>query len=930
MKAENVELRLIMSFLSIFDTLFLGPLKTILEIILYIINFSTHNVLISFIVIAFLLNLVMGSFYKGIHNLVEKLRQERPKYLRENVESDLSRKGEKNFQDLLFSLSPLLFLFFEVFVFGATCLAFFDLAILEEVSFGLIDSFASSDAIICFGNGFKINVLPFLFLGLGMASSMIYTLKRDLKQKLLLLIAPILFTIVMYDAPSGFVFFGIVYNTFLLIKTISYKFKKTKKFITAGYAVLFFVFLILSFWSKSLLILGIVFLVEPILFFIEYKKKALEESKFLNKIKKKLDDKDLKANGKQFIINSIFVSILLGLLIPSTYISASPQEYINLNLYFNPLTYVLSSCLLSFGFFMGWLQLFYWLSEEGVKIKTEKILFICSVVMIVDYMFFGLNLGIISPTLSYENGFIFSIVETIVNLIVVVAVCVFGIFAYKKIKSYVSLILILVVAVFSCMSTINIINSASSINEYKKNGNQNADIGFSLSTTGNNVIVIMLDRAMGQYVPFIFNEKPELQEKFDGFTHYKNTISLGFYTNIAAPAMLGGYEYTPVELNKRDEESLKDKNNEANLVLPSLFSKNGYKVSVSDPIYTNYQWSSDLSIYDEYENINAFRSIGRFVDETQTKYMYKQNQINFFRFSLMKTFPLIMQSVLYDSGNYNNIEKISDGEKYSNQKTKGLSNALGISNIFMSNYLTLKNLNKMTSISEKGENTFLFFRNDLTHYPMILDEENGYTPSYNVDNTKYDLENADRFNLNGIKLNITEVYQMSHYQANMAALIQVGNWLDYLRENDVYDNSRIIIVSDHGRDLETIDELWVQDVNLEWCTPLLMVKDFGETGFKISEEFMTNADVATLASQNLDFEAKNPFTGKELSMDEKFAHPQLVSMSVNWNVYTNDGNTFTPSGWLKFDSLAQDCNLYNKGNWEVLKKEVVLKKHSFT
>ena len=43
--------------------------------------------------------------------------------------------------------------------------------------------------------------------------------------------------------------------------------------------------------------------------------------------------------------------------------------------------------------------------------------------------------------------------------------------------------------------------------------------------------------------------------------------------------------------------------------------------------------------------------------------------------------------------------------------------------------------------------------------------------------------------------------QLAHYQINMAAMLQLANWFDYMRENGVYDNTRIILVADHGRGL---------------------------------------------------------------------------------------------------------------------------------
>ena len=48
---------------------------------------------------------------------------------------------------------------------------------------------------------------------------------------------------------------------------------------------------------------------------------------------------------------------------------------------------------------------------------------------------------------------------------------------------------------------------------------------------------------------------------------------------------------------------------------------------------------------------------------------------------------------------------------------------------------------------------------------------------------------------------------------------------------------------------------------IEYYFPLLLVKDFGSTEFTISDEFMTNADVPTLATQGLIENPTNPFTG---------------------------------------------------------------------
>ena len=80
--------------------------------------------------------------------------------------------------------------------------------------------------------------------------------------------------------------------------------------------------------------------------------------------------------------------------------------------------------------------------------------------------------------------------------------------------------------------------------------NNTEDLYFNLSRKGQNVVVIMLDMGISGYVPYIMEERPELKEKFSGFVYYPNTISFGMHTNFGAPALYGGYEYSPAAMNR--------------------------------------------------------------------------------------------------------------------------------------------------------------------------------------------------------------------------------------------------------------------------------------------------------------------------------------------------------------------------------------------
>ena len=162
--------------------------------------------------------------------------------------------------------------------------------------------------------------------------------------------------------------------------------------------------------------------------------------------------------------------------------------------------------------------------------------------------------------------------------------------------------------------------------------------------------------------------------------------------------------------------------------------------------------------------------------------------------------------------------------------------------------------------------------------------------------------------------------QIIHYQTNMATMLQLGKWFDYMRENGVYDNTRIILVSDHGRLLEHSDELMLEDgMDLAYYYPLLMVKDFNSSGFVTNNEFMTNGDVPTLATSGIIENPVNPFTGKIISSDEKTAHDQYVIASFAWDVNVNNGNKFLPSKWY-----AVHDSIWDKDNWTVVQESDIL------
>ena len=869
-----------MSFFTIADTILLGPLKLLFEIIFEWTHRVAQHPGISIFFLSLFVNVLVLPLYKRADTIQEEARDVEAKlqngvaHIKKYFSGDermmvLQTYYRQNHYKPTDGLKSSVSLLLQIPFFITAYQFLSNLGVLKGASLGPISDLSAPDGLLVLG-GWSINCLPILMTLVNVVSGAMYSKGFPLKTKVQLYGIAAFFLVFLYNSPSGLVFYWTLNNVFSLVKTLFYKLKKPGKISEVH--------------------------------------------------------QEAKPNRTLFLLGTVFLTILVGVLIPSTYIAASPQEYVDVSHFHNPLWYIVSSACMAIGTFLVWMRIFYELASAKIKIVFERLTWILCVLMLVNYMFFGTKLGILTSSLQYVGGISFSLLEKIVNLLVLILLAGIMYVVVVKWRTNATTVLLTAILAFGIMSSMHLVNIHRSVREISTEASSGIP-EFHLSKEGNNVIVIMLDRAMGEYVPYLMNEKPELKEQFAGFTYYSNTISFGPSTNFASPALLGGYEYTPVELNKRNDDSLMTKQNEANLVMPLLFAEQGYDVTVCDPIYANYKWISDLSVFKEYEGIDAYIAKGKFVDEEQKEFAIEQNHRNFFCFSLMKTMPLVLQNHMYNGGRYSQVAQQNHMKYFSHVRT-GMTKSMGISKEFMESYNTMCHLSNMTKIAEGSTNTYLFFSNKMTHDPMLLQEPD-YTPQERVDNTAIYEGTQERFTVDGKTLKMETEAQVIHYQANMAALIQLGKWFDYMREQDVYDNTKIVLVSDHGRGLQHFEELMYdgsEDMfeNVEFYYPLLMVKDFNSQKFAETKEFMTIADVPVLAMQGIIERPKNPFTGKAISSDEKTAHDQYIIISEDWDVSRNDGNEFLPAKWA---SVKED--LWDLNNWKFYDETIVLREHAF-
>ncbi len=921
-----------MTVLELLDQLLLGPLSLLFETIYGLSYQILDNAGAAILPLSLAVNFLLLPFYLRA-DAIQREEQELQKRMAPGVEHiKKCYRGDERYMMLqtfyrqnrykpISALRSALPLLLQIPFFLAAYRFLSQAPQLLSASFGPLDDLSKPDGLLKMG-GFSLNLLPILMTGINILSCEVYARDSAWKDKLRLYAMALLFLVILYTSPSGLVLYWTLNNLFSLIKNLISTSKNKTLLLCVSLSALGLAFLGFAIAARQagplrrllLLLIGLGMQLPGLL---QLFGKGLSL--------RRTDGSGGKAEPSVFFSGCVFLAILTGLLIPSSVISSSPEEFVVILDYQSPLIYLLYSLAAAAGMFVLWSGLFYYLADNRSKGLMEAGVWVLCGVFLADYMLFGRDLGNLSAELKYDIDFSFSARQSLLNLSVLLLLGAALFLLWKKKRLFVKAVYPILILTVLGMSAYNIWTVRAALPGIKSIAEQrNEKASFSLSTEGKNVIVFMLDRGIGSYVPYLMQENPDLLRQFDGFTWYPNTLSYGTRTNTASPALFGGYEYTPEELNKRSEELLEDKQNEALRIMPVLFRDAGYSVTVCDPPYAGYRWVPDLSIFDGYEGIRAYNTeSGQFNPDSQSpaskKLLWKRN---LFCYSLMKVSPLRLQHFLYQDGTYfGEFSKVYSLERM--QTTGGVSLSEGVTEAFMDSYSALRALPEMTTISREEENTFLMIENGVPHNIILLKEPE-YEPALAVDNRQYDAEHADRFTCSGRVMTVETAYQMSHYQCNMAAFLQLGRWFDYLRENGVYDNTRIVIVADHGWSLGQFPELLFgapahegtiynpQDIML--YNPLLMVKDFGSTCFTVDERFMTNADTPLLAFKGLLEDPHNPFTGKAMDDRAKHEAEHHVFYTDAWGVTENNGTTFLPGKWYSLSG----SDIFDRDKWEYL------------
>ena len=919
--------------------LIIGPLELLFEVIFTIANRNIKNPGLSIIFLSLTMNLLVLPLYKRADAIQEeersktKLMQPWVEHIRKTFSGDerymilqtYYRQNNYKQTDVLKGSIPLML---EVPFFIAAYNFLSHLRLLQGISFGPINDLGSPDGLIAIG-GLTINLLPILMTAINAASASIYMKGMPLKSKVQMYGMAAVFLVLLYDSPSGLVFYWTLNNVFSLVKNIFSKVPSPEKLLRVIISILsavglIFVLFVHPMKNMRVQIITIVLLL------------LLQVPTIVSCISGKTRSYRMEYMpecGKWMLISGLCLTIICGIYIPSSVIRSSVEEFIEVGSYLSPIWYIVAAFLTAAGFFLVWLRIFYMLATKESRIIISLISVAAAIISYVDYSYFGRNYGNMSSILVYDEHIAVPSRTILINIAAIAIICLALAVTVKflpKVLTPVIGILCLIVSATSILNVTNINKELKASQDVIKLAADNTP-ELVFSRENRNVIVLMLDRACGYYLPYILNEVPGLKEELSGFTFYPNTVSFGSKTNIGSPGLYGGYEYTPEKINERSDLLLADKQNEALKVMPVLFDRNKFTVTVCDPTYAGYTWIPDLSIYDEYPNIKKYITLGKFSLEEYGFTSSAETNIdlrmrNFFCYSFFRSAPVILQPTLYAGGEYN-ISSRTDLQNGGTQIVLDNNSASGYTNKFMNTYAVLSNLKNISSVDNNAGDTFLMMSNDTTHEPMLLQEPE-YEPSWKVDNSEFESADWKRTDENGNEIYLKHNYNMREYHVNMAAILKLGEWFTWMKENGIYDNTRIIIVADHGQDFSGSPIIGFKtskedgdgaadgmNIDAFAFNALFMYKDFNSQGpIQTDQSFMTVADTPSIAMNGIINNPINPFTGKAINQDASIKSGKLhLQYTKEWNTTKVHGNRFAPGYWFTVQK-----NIFDKNNWEYL------------
>lgn len=282
-----------------------------------------------------------------------------------------------------------------------------------------------------------------------------------------------------------------------------------------------------------------------------------------------------------------------------------------------------------------------------------------------------------------------------------------------------------------------------------------------------NFVIFMLDAADSREFSYLLEQNPEYRDIFADFTYYENTVGAYSCTRYAVPYIMSGKWY---ECDTSFEEYMEDLYNTSPLI-EELENRN-YRIGLYEP---------DLHA----QNNDVLRFDNIFEAEFKVKSYFgmarQELKLVGYRYApyWLKKYCVLKQAA-FD-------EQLEAGE------------GSGEITASMENRVFLDHLNAGGITVDDTENSFKFIHLEGAHSPYVYDAE----------------------------VNIIDESQGTYAQNMEASVTLAERYLSALKKSGTYDNTAIIVMSDHGFN-QDIDNADMGDNPFMRQCGLLLIKGVGE------------------------------------------------------------------------------------------------------
>lgn len=415
---------------------------------------------------------------------------------------------------------------------------------------------------------------------------------------------------------------------------------------------------------------------------------------------------------------------------------------------------------------------------------------------------------------------------------------------------------------------------------------------LSYSKTEKNIVIFLLDAFSGSHIHAIFEQFPFLKDGLNGFVLFDNAISTANSTVSSIASVIGGEYYTTYNMNVRIDNHAESITRAFGEMGENFASRN-YSVSYFSGIYGQGTKSVKKYIKNEgfittNDDYFAGYYYNNFVNNDIKKTNPKYKHINkFLGFGLFRFVPeLYFRPRIYKGGLW--LYDVAKSDYF--ESVRYLSSFYGFTHFgnIDSKKPTLKWLHSLATHVPYGvyfaNNRCYLFNNKTAWDDYRHTQEMIYPTEY--------LKNDYR----------------QHFDAEACSLSYLLDYIKWLKDNGIFDNTQIFVVSDHGGN----DSIGL-DIDLSRADALFLFKDFNakDVPLQIDHRLVANYDIASIFCENLPNGCQN--VGKNILKN----YPQNREL-----IHTRPAiKQYKPNQWIIDKYYIVKDNIYESKNWRNVTKE---------